>query len=121
MITFIAHFKVPPSNTAAFEQLLAHVVTMSNSEPGVVYYGFARSVDDAETYSVVEVYRDQIAVESHGQTEWVVGSVPKFLSLIDGVPDIKQYVGAGSTLASSVDPSTTPSEPCDEPLHGSGQ
>ena len=95
MITFIAHFTVPSSNTTAFEELLTYVVTMSNSEPGVVYYGFARSVDDAETYSVVEVYRDQTAVDSHGQTEWVVGSVPKFLNLIDGIPDIKQYVGAG--------------------------
>jgi quinol monooxygenase YgiN len=97
MITFIAHFTVPPSNTSAFEELLTYVVAMSNSEPGVVYYGFARSVDDETTYSVVEVYRDQDAVESHGQTEWVVDSVPKFLSLIDGLPDIKQYVGADST------------------------
>jgi quinol monooxygenase YgiN len=99
MITFIAHFTVPPSNTAAFEELLTYVVTMSNSEPGVVYYGLARSVDEADSYSVVEVYRDQDAVESHGQTEWVVDSVPKFLSLIDGLPHIKQYIGAGSTLA----------------------
>jgi|ERR1700761_8236013 quinol monooxygenase YgiN len=97
MITFIAHFKVPASNTSAFEELLTHVVTMSNNEPGVVYYGFARSVDDAETYSVVEVYRDQDAVASHGQTAWVLDSVPKFLGLIEGMPDIKQYVGAASS------------------------
>jgi quinol monooxygenase YgiN len=93
MITFIAHFKVPPPNTAAFEELLTYVVAMSNSEPGVVHYGFARSVDDHDTYAVIEVYRDQDAVDSHGQTEWVTESVPKFLGLIDGMPDIRQYVG----------------------------
>jgi quinol monooxygenase YgiN len=93
MITFIAHFSVPPENTAAFEELLTHVVAMSNTEPGVVYYGFARSVDDADTYSVVEVYRDQEAVTAHGQTAWVTDSVPKFLGLIDGMPQIRQYVG----------------------------
>ena len=47
MITFIAHFTVPPTNAAAFEELLTYVATMSNTEPGVVYYGFARSVDEA--------------------------------------------------------------------------
>ena len=62
MITFIAFFRVPPENAAAFEELLRYVVTMSNTEPGVVYYGFARSVDAADTYSVVEVYQDQDAV-----------------------------------------------------------
>lgn len=94
MITFLAHFKVAPENAAAFEQLLNHVVAMSNTEPGVVYYGLARSVEEADTYSVVEVYRDQDAVAAHGQTKWVIDSVPKFLELIDGMPQIKQYVSS---------------------------
>ena len=92
MITFIAFFRVPPENAAAFEELLTYVVTMSNTEPGVVYYGFARSVDAADTYSVVEADQDQDAVASHGQSDWVAASVPKFLDLIEGVPDIRQYV-----------------------------
>ncbi|OBK71236.1 putative quinol monooxygenase [Mycobacterium sp. 1274761.0] len=92
MITFIAHFTVPPENASAFQKLLTYVAAQSNSEPGVVYYGFAKSVDAADVYSVVEVYRDQDAVASHGQTEWVTESVPKFLTLIEGMPEIKQYV-----------------------------
>lgn len=96
MITFIAHFTVAPENAAAFEELLDHVVKMSNTEPGVVYYGVARSVEDPTTYSVVEVYRDQEAVAAHGQTTWVAESVPQFLSLIEGLPDIRQYVGPGT-------------------------
>jgi quinol monooxygenase YgiN len=96
MISFIAHFTVAPENAAAFEELLDHVVKMSNTEPGVVYYGVAQSVEDPTTYSVVEVYRDQEAVAAHGQTAWVTESVPQFLSLIDGLPDIRQYVGPGT-------------------------
>jgi quinol monooxygenase YgiN len=96
MITFIAHFTVAPENAAAFQELLDHVVTMSNTEPGVVYYGVAHSVEDATKYSVVEVYRDQEAVAAHGQTAWVAESVPQFLSLIDGLPDIGQYVSPGT-------------------------
>jgi quinol monooxygenase YgiN len=96
MITFIAHFTVAPENAAAFEELLDHVVTMSNTEPGVVYYGVAQSAEDPTTYSVVEVYRDQEAVAAHGQTAWVGESVPQFLSLIEGLPDIRQYLGRGT-------------------------
>jgi quinol monooxygenase YgiN len=96
MITFIAHFTVAPENAPAFEELLNHVVTMSNTEPGVVYYDMAQSVEDAATYSVVEVYRDQEAVAAHGQTAWVTESVPQFLSLIDGLPEIRQYVRPGT-------------------------
>jgi quinol monooxygenase YgiN len=96
MITFIAYFTVAPAKAAAFEELLDHVVEMSNTEPGVVYYGVAQSVEDPTTYSVVEVYRDQEAVAAHGQTAWVGESVPQFLSLIEGLPDIRQYVGRGT-------------------------
>jgi quinol monooxygenase YgiN len=96
MITFIAHFTVAPENAVAFEELLDHVATMSNTEPGVVYYGVAHSVEDATKYSVVEVYRDHEAVAAHGQTAWVAESVPQFLSLIDGLPEIGQYVSPGT-------------------------
>jgi quinol monooxygenase YgiN len=101
MITFIAHFRVPPSNAATFEELLTYVATMSNTEFGVVYYGFGKSVDEADTYSVVEVYRDQDAVAAHGQTDWVNDSVPRFLGLIDGMPQIKQYVSPGAAAVAS--------------------
>jgi quinol monooxygenase YgiN len=104
VITFIAHFRVPPSNAADFEELLTYVATMSNTESGVVYYGFAKSVDEADTYSVVEVYRDQDAVAAHGRTHWVNDSVPRFLGLIEGMPQIKQYVSPGAAaVASQID------------------
>ncbi len=46
MITFIAHLHVPPENAAAFEELMTYVVAMTNEhEPGVAYYGFAKSVE----------------------------------------------------------------------------
>jgi quinol monooxygenase YgiN len=101
MITFIAHFTVPAENTEAFEELLSYVAARSNAEPGVIYYDFARSVDEPDTYSVVEVYLNQDAVDSHGQSAWVTESVPKFLNLIEGTPQIKQYVGRGPELSES--------------------
>lgn len=97
MITFIAHLRVPEENAPAFEDLMTHVIAMTlENEPGVTYYGFAKSVEEAETYVVVEVYRDQAACTAHGDTAWVRESVPKALLLTDGMPQLVQYVSPGA-------------------------
>jgi quinol monooxygenase YgiN len=98
MIMFIVHLDVPPENSGAFEELMTYVAATSlEREPGVLHYAFAKSVDEPQTYVVVEVYRDQDACDAHGQTEWVTESVPKSLSLITGMPRIQQYVSPGAT------------------------
>ena len=96
MITFIAHLHVPPANAQAFEELMTHVATMSSNEPGVVYYGFAKSVDEADTYSVVEVYRDQAACTSTVRLTGSGSRCPSPLLLIDGMPRLAQYVSPGA-------------------------
>ncbi len=97
MITFIAHLQVPPQNAQAFEDLMSYVTTMTlENEPGVVYYGFAKSVEDEHRYVVVEVYRDQAACAAHGDNVWVRESVPKMLELTEGMPQLVQYVSPGA-------------------------
>ena len=105
MITFIANLTVRQENTSAFEKLMTYVADMTNkNEPGVAYYNFAKSVDDPDTYVVVEVYRDRDACLAHGTTEWVTASIPKYLELIDGLPQIVQYVSPGTEPVAAVDP-----------------
>lgn len=97
MITFIAHLRVPPENGPAFEDLMTDVAAKTlENEPGVAYYGFAKSVDEIDTYVVVEVYRDQAACVAHGDTAWVRESVPKSLLLTEGMPQLAQYVSPGA-------------------------
>jgi quinol monooxygenase YgiN len=97
MITFIAHLKVRPENAAAFEALMTHVAEMTHRhEPGVAYYEFAKSVDEPDTYVVVEVYGDIEIHARHMASAWVKESLPKSARLIEGKPDIKQYVSEGS-------------------------
>jgi quinol monooxygenase YgiN len=97
MITFIAHLRVKPQNAAAFEALMTHVATMTHqNEPGVAYYEWVKSVDEPDTYLVVEVYRDAAAQASHMATAWVTESLPKSAALIEGLPHIRQYVSGGS-------------------------
>lgn len=97
MITFVVHLQVPPENAQAFEDLMTYVSTTTlENEPGVVYYGFAKSVEEPGTYVAVEVYRDQAAVAAHGETAWVRESVPAMMQLVEGMPELKQYVSPGT-------------------------
>jgi len=97
LITFIAHLQVPSQNAQAFADLMSHVTTMTlEHEPGVVYYGFAKSVEEEGRYVVVEVYRDQDACAMHGDNVWVRESVPKMLELTEGMPQLVQYVSPGA-------------------------
>ena len=96
MITFIAHLKVKPENGPAFEALMAHVRNMTRQhEPGVAYYDFAKSVDESDTYVVIEVYRDAGAHAAHMETHWVTESIPQSRRLVEGKFNIKQYVSPG--------------------------
>lgn len=98
MITYITHVRVIPANTAAFEALLTHVRSkVWESEPNVLYYDFAKSVKDLDTYVVIEVYRDAAAHSAHMETEWVRASIPKSNSLVEnGKYDIRRYESAGT-------------------------
>ncbi len=96
MITFIAHLRVPPENAEAYEALMAYVAEQTRAnEPGVLWYDYARAEDDPETWVVVEVYRDAEAQAAHMATPWVRESLPRSLALIEGRPQIRQYLGEG--------------------------
>jgi quinol monooxygenase YgiN len=97
LITFIAHLRVAPAHAAAFEALMAHVVATTRAEePGVLHYACARSVDEPDTYVVIEVYRDAAAHAAHMASAWVRDSLPRSAALIEGRPHIRQYVSEGS-------------------------
>lgn len=97
MITFIAHLRVPQENAEAYEALMAHVARETRAnEPNVLWYDYAQAEDDPETWVVVEVYRDAEAQAAHMATPWVRDSLPRSIALIEGKPQIRQYLSEGS-------------------------
>ena len=97
MITFIAHVRVKQANSAAFEEMMSYVAAKTHEhEPGVLYYEYSRSVADPELYLVVEVYADPTAHAAHMASPWVTESLPRSARLMEGRPDIRQYVSPGS-------------------------
>jgi quinol monooxygenase YgiN len=100
VITLIAQLHVAPENAPALEALLGHVRDKTlRHEPGVAWYSFGRSVDEPDSYIVIEVYRDADAHAAHMATEWVTDSLPQSLRLIEGSPVITQYVSPGTAPA----------------------
>jgi quinol monooxygenase YgiN len=100
MITFIAHLRVRPDDGPTFEALITHVRDLTRAhEPGVAYYEFGKSVDEPNTYVVIEVYRDAAAHAAHMQAPWVTESIPQSRRLVEGKFDIKQYVSPGAEPA----------------------
>jgi quinol monooxygenase YgiN len=96
MITFIVHARVKPENAPAFEALMTHVAAMTHEhEPGVRYYEFAKSVEQPDTYVMVEAYQNRQVHAAHMASRWVIEAIPKSLGLMEGKPDIKQYVSRG--------------------------
>ena len=101
MITFIAHLRIKPENAQSFETPMSRVAAMTHEqEPGVVYYEFARSADEPDTYVVIEVYRDAQVHVGHVASSWVRESLPKSAALIEGRPYIRQYVSGESAPVS---------------------
>ena len=96
MITMIARMRVSQENAAAYEELLDNVTDMTRRhEPGVLYYGWARSADEPGIYVVVEVYEDEKAQAAHMATDWVRNSLPVSQGLVEGDFEISQYVSPG--------------------------
>jgi quinol monooxygenase YgiN len=92
----IARMAVPPENAAAYEELMTYVTDMTlKHEPGVLYYAWAKSVDEPDIYLVVEVYQDAQVHAAHMASKWVRQSIPVSRRLVEGKFDIKQYVSPG--------------------------
>lgn len=92
----IAHLRVKPENSAAYEELMTYVADMTlKHEPGVPYYAFSKSVSEPDTYVVIEVYQDAVVHAAHMASAWVKQSIPVSRSLVEGKFDIKQYVTRG--------------------------
>jgi quinol monooxygenase YgiN len=98
MITFVAYCPVKPQHAEAFEAAMAEMAeNVRRHEPGAVYYEFSRSVDEPNVFLVIEVYADEAAFKAHWKTDYIRPSIAKTQPLMNGPPQVKQYV-SGTTL-----------------------
>ena len=70
MIALIATLQIKDGSTREFEHIFARLAgSVRSNEPENVVYRLCRTRGDENTYKVLEIYRDEAALEEHGKSE----------------------------------------------------
>jgi quinol monooxygenase YgiN len=89
MIAITAKMLVKPGCEEKFEQaMLALVSAVNVNEPGNLLYELCK--DDNGQYLVMELYKDEEAVQAHRTADHIKNSGPSFKGLMSGPPIIKK-------------------------------
>lgn len=94
MIALIATIQIKEGVATEFERVFLELAAgVRDNEPGILTYQLCRSRDDVLTYRVLEIYRDQEALELHLVGELVGRMRASFEALLDGDPGV-EYLDA---------------------------
>lgn len=92
MINVVATLKVLPGKEAEFEAAASDLVAKVNAnEPDCYLYEICRSKSDLQTYVFMERYKDQAAIDFHGQTDYFLAAQRPLGACLAGRPDIQPY------------------------------
>jgi quinol monooxygenase YgiN len=94
MIGLIAKLKVQEGKGPALEKAFAPLsaVVNSDAEPGNLLYRLCKSRSDPNTYVVMELYRDQAAVDEHPKTRHFTELFPAVRELLQPGPPEFEFV-----------------------------
>lgn len=69
MIFITAKFSVRPEHAEEWPRICGDFTAATRAEPGCLWFDWCRSVDDPNTYVLVEAFADQQAGAAHVQSE----------------------------------------------------
>lgn len=96
MIIVVATVRVHPDKTDAYEAACRDFMPkVRASEPGMIFYEFARSCDEPHTYTVFEVYRDADAMNRHAHSEHIAAAMTSLADCLVGPPHVRMYNAVG--------------------------
>ncbi|QWC23374.1 antibiotic biosynthesis monooxygenase [Bacillus haikouensis] len=93
MIIIHAHFQINPEKEAAFLEEMQALVAASRNEDGNVSYDLMKATDADHTYTMVEIWKDQAAVEAHNTSSHFTsfaGRAPEYMA---APIDVQVYAG----------------------------
>ncbi len=94
MIGIVATLKVQEGKGPDFEAVFLELAgKVRANEPGNVFYQLTKSRADADTYKVLELYKDQDALSAHGQTDHFKDLGRKMGAFLAGRPEV-EYLDA---------------------------
>jgi len=94
MIGVIATLTVAEGKNAEFEAIFTELAKQVRAnEPGNLAYQLTKSRSNPQVYKVLELYADQDALTTHGQTEYFKAAGPKLGPCMGGRPEIEYLDG----------------------------
>lgn len=93
-IGVIARLKIQEGKNEEFEGIFKELAdAVRANEPDNLFYALHRTRDDENTYVVLEQYKDQAALDAHGQSEHFKTIGAKMGGCLAGRPEI-EYLDA---------------------------
>lgn len=94
MIGIVATIKVQDGKGGDFEQIFRDLsAKVKANEPGCLMYQLTKSRTEANTYKVLELYRDQDALTAHGGSDYFKAAGRQMGACLGGAPTI-EYLDA---------------------------
>jgi quinol monooxygenase YgiN len=92
MISIVAKFIVNKGEESNFLQLIKPLINASLAEEGCIEYALQKHKKQAETFCLIEKWKDEKAVEIHNKTEHFTSTIPKLVELAKVEVDVYETV-----------------------------
>ncbi|WP_201713996.1 putative quinol monooxygenase [Rossellomorea arthrocnemi] len=93
MIIIHAEFQINPMKEQAFLEEIHPLVASSRAEDGNITYDLMKDTERESVYTMVEVWKDSAAVESHNTSEHFTSFVGKAPDYLAAPLNVKIYEG----------------------------
>ena len=91
MIKIVARRVVKEENIAAYEALARELAEKSQAEEGCLSYTLNRSLSDPRVHAMLEVWKDQAAIDAHNASEHFTRIVPQLGALVEQADPVDLY------------------------------
>jgi quinol monooxygenase YgiN len=107
MILVVAKNPIRPKYADEFPELVAEFTAATRAEPGNICFDWYRSIDDPNTYVLVEAFEDREAGDIHVNSEHFKKAMEMLPKLFSAIPEIVNVdvPGGWSTMSEVQDPS----------------
>ncbi|WP_297089602.1 putative quinol monooxygenase [uncultured Draconibacterium sp.] len=92
MISIVAKFKVKEGQEEKFVELAKGLIAPSQAEEGCLEYNLHKDLQHELTYTMIEKWKDQQAIDLHNKTVHFTSTVPKIVKIADVEIDLYQPV-----------------------------
>jgi quinol monooxygenase YgiN len=88
LIFITAKFPVKPEHADSWADITKDFTTATNEEDGCVFFEWSRSLEDPNTYVLVEAFRDDQAGTTHVQSDHFKRATSELPAYLAATPDI---------------------------------